>query len=81
MDFLHKPIEPAILLAKAAVFVSLQDRTEDLASERLQREFDEWLGLSPARPSCERPALASAASLWMPGSPDGCSALQRRDGD
>lgn len=41
VDFLHKPIEPAILLAKAAVFVSLQDRTEELASERLQREFDE----------------------------------------
>jgi len=41
VDFLQKPIEPAILLAKAAMFVSLQDRTEELASERLQREFDE----------------------------------------
>jgi signal transduction histidine kinase len=40
VDFLHKPIEPSILLAKASVFVSLQDRTEELASERLQREFD-----------------------------------------
>ncbi|MBA3453507.1 MAG: response regulator [Deltaproteobacteria bacterium] len=41
VDFLLKPIEPQILLAKASVFVSLQDRTEDLASERFQREFDE----------------------------------------
>lgn len=41
VDFLLKPIEPAILLAKASVFVSLQDRTEDLAAERFQREFDE----------------------------------------
>ncbi|MBA3395315.1 MAG: response regulator [Deltaproteobacteria bacterium] len=40
VDFLTKPIEPAILLAKASVFVSLQDRTEELASERFQREFD-----------------------------------------
>ncbi len=40
VDFLHKPIEPAILLAKASVFVSLQDRTEELTSERFQREFD-----------------------------------------
>ncbi|MBA3541880.1 MAG: response regulator [Deltaproteobacteria bacterium] len=40
VDFLHKPLEPAILLAKASVFVTLQDRTEELASERFQREFD-----------------------------------------
>ena len=40
VDFLFKPIDASILVAKAAVFVSLQDRTEELASERLQREFD-----------------------------------------
>lgn len=40
VDFLFKPIDPDILLAKASVFVTLQDRTEELATERLQREFD-----------------------------------------
>jgi signal transduction histidine kinase len=40
VDFLYKPLEPTILLAKASVFVTLQDRTEELASERFQREFD-----------------------------------------
>ncbi|MDB4962745.1 MAG: response regulator receiver sensor hybrid histidine kinase [Myxococcales bacterium] len=40
VDFLYKPLEPAILLAKTSVFVTLQDRTEELASERFQREFD-----------------------------------------
>ncbi len=40
VDFLYKPIEPEILLAKVAVFVTLQDRTEELASERFQRDFE-----------------------------------------
>jgi signal transduction histidine kinase len=40
VDFLHKPIDPNILLAKASVFVTLQDRTEELARERMQHEFD-----------------------------------------
>jgi signal transduction histidine kinase len=40
VDFLLKPVEPEILRAKASVFVTLQDRTEELATERLQREFD-----------------------------------------
>lgn len=40
VDFLLKPIEPAILLAKATVFVSLQERTEELATERLERELE-----------------------------------------
>lgn len=40
VDFLFKPIDPEILLAKASVFVTLQDRTEELATERLQRDFD-----------------------------------------
>ncbi|HEU0033910.1 MAG TPA: response regulator [Kofleriaceae bacterium] len=40
VDFLVKPIEPDILRAKASVFVTLQDRTEELATERLEREFE-----------------------------------------
>jgi signal transduction histidine kinase len=40
VDFLFKPIDPEILVAKASVFVTLQDKTEELATERLQREFD-----------------------------------------
>jgi signal transduction histidine kinase len=40
VDFLFKPIEPAILRAKADVFLTLQDRTEELAAERLQNRFD-----------------------------------------
>jgi two-component system, sensor histidine kinase len=41
VDFLFKPIEPEILLAKASVFLTLQDQAEQLAAERLQRDFDE----------------------------------------
>jgi signal transduction histidine kinase len=40
VDFLHKPIDADILLAKASVFVTLQERTEELARERMQHEFD-----------------------------------------
>jgi two-component system, sensor histidine kinase len=40
VDFLFKPIVPEVLCAKASVFISLQERTEQLASERMHREFD-----------------------------------------
>jgi len=41
VDFLFKPIDEAILVAKATVFVTLQDQAEQLATARLQRDFDE----------------------------------------
>ena len=41
VDFLFKPIEPEVLLAKASVFVRLQDQAEQIAASRLQRDFDE----------------------------------------
>ncbi len=41
VDFLYKPIEPEILIAKASVFVTLQDQAEELAAERLRRDFEE----------------------------------------
>ncbi len=41
VDFLYKPIEPEILIAKASVFVTLQDQAEELVSERLRRDFEE----------------------------------------
>ncbi|MBA2544855.1 MAG: response regulator [Deltaproteobacteria bacterium] len=41
VDFLYKPIEPEILLAKAAVYVTLQDQAEELAAERLRHDFEE----------------------------------------
>jgi len=41
VDFLFKPIEPEVLLAKASVFVTLQDQAEQLAAGRLQRDFEE----------------------------------------
>ncbi|MEO8707034.1 MAG: response regulator [Kofleriaceae bacterium] len=40
VDFLFKPIVPEILCSKASVFVTLQERTELLAAEQLQRDFD-----------------------------------------
>jgi signal transduction histidine kinase len=40
VDLLHWPIEPEILLSKASMLVTLQERTEQLATERLQRDFD-----------------------------------------
>jgi two-component system, sensor histidine kinase len=40
VDFLFKPIIPEILCAKASVFVALQERTEQLASERIGRELE-----------------------------------------
>jgi two-component system, sensor histidine kinase len=40
VDFLRKPVVPEMLCAKAAVFVTLQERTEQLAAERMEREFD-----------------------------------------
>lgn len=40
VDFLFKPILGEVLRAKASVFVKLQERTEQLAHERLEREFD-----------------------------------------
>lgn len=41
VDFLFKPIEPDVLIAKASVFVTLQDQAEELAAERLRRDFEE----------------------------------------
>jgi signal transduction histidine kinase len=38
VDVLQGLIEPEIVLAKAAMFVTLQERTEQLAASRLQRE-------------------------------------------
>lgn len=40
VDFLVKPIIPEVLRAKASVFVTLQERTEQLAAIRLERDFD-----------------------------------------
>jgi signal transduction histidine kinase len=40
VDFLFKPIVPEVLCAKASVFISLQERTEQLANERMEREFE-----------------------------------------
>jgi two-component system, sensor histidine kinase len=40
VDFLFKPIETEILVAKASVFMTLQDQAEELAAERLRRDFE-----------------------------------------
>ena len=40
VDFLFKPLVPEVLRAKAQVFVTLQERTEQLLAERLQHEFE-----------------------------------------
>ena len=40
VDFLFKPVLPEVLCAKAAVFVMLQERTEQLAAERAERDFE-----------------------------------------
>ena len=40
VDFLFKPVLPEVLRAKASVFVSLQERTEQLAAERMEHAFD-----------------------------------------
>ena len=40
VDFLFKPIAAPILRAKASVFVTLQERTEQLAAERMEHEFE-----------------------------------------
>jgi signal transduction histidine kinase len=40
VDFLFKPFDPEVLRAKASVFVTLQERTEQLAAERLERDFE-----------------------------------------
>ncbi|MDQ3336545.1 MAG: response regulator [Myxococcota bacterium] len=40
VDFLFKPFDPEVLCAKASVFVMLQERTEQLANERLERDFE-----------------------------------------
>jgi len=38
VDYLFRPIIPEVLRAKVSVFVALQERTEQLASERTERE-------------------------------------------
>lgn len=40
VDFLFKPVRAEILRAKASMFVALQERTEQLAAERLERDFE-----------------------------------------
>ncbi|HEY5936478.1 MAG TPA: response regulator [Kofleriaceae bacterium] len=40
VDFLFKPFVPEVLRAKASVFVSLAERTEQLAAERMERDFE-----------------------------------------
>lgn len=40
VDFLFKPIAAPVLRAKASVFVTLQERTEQLAAERMEHEFE-----------------------------------------
>jgi signal transduction histidine kinase len=40
VDFLFKPFVSEVLLAKASVFVMLQERTEQLAAERMERDFE-----------------------------------------
>jgi signal transduction histidine kinase len=40
VDLLIKPVHPAVLRAKASVFVALHERTEQLATERMERQFD-----------------------------------------
>jgi two-component system, sensor histidine kinase len=40
VDFLFRPIIPEVLRAKASVFVTLQERNEQLARERLERDFE-----------------------------------------
>ncbi len=41
VDFLYKPLDPEVLVAKASVFVTLQDQAEELAAERLRCDFEE----------------------------------------
>jgi len=40
VDFLFKPVLPEVLRAKASVFVTLQERTEQLAAERMENAFE-----------------------------------------
>lgn len=40
VDFLSKPFEPKVLRAKVSVFVTLFERTEQLALERIERNYD-----------------------------------------
>jgi signal transduction histidine kinase len=40
VDFLSKPFEPEVLRAKVSVFVSLFERTEQLALERIERNYE-----------------------------------------
>jgi signal transduction histidine kinase len=40
VDFIFKPIVPEVLRAKSSVFVMLQHNAEELARERLERDFE-----------------------------------------
>jgi signal transduction histidine kinase len=40
VDFLIKPVVPSVLRAKASVFIQLHERTEQLATERMERQFE-----------------------------------------
>ena len=40
VDFLFRPVLPEVLRAKTSVFVTLQERNEQLAAERMERDFE-----------------------------------------
>jgi two-component system, sensor histidine kinase len=40
VDFMCKPFMPEVLRTKASVFVTLQERTEELATARMERDFE-----------------------------------------
>jgi two-component system, sensor histidine kinase len=40
VDFLFRPVLPEVLRAKTSVFVALQERNEQLAAERMERDFE-----------------------------------------
>ena len=40
VDFLYTPVVPEVLRTKASVFVTLHERTEQLATERMERAFE-----------------------------------------
>ena len=64
VDFLFKPIETEILVAKASVFMALQDQAEELAAERLRRDFEAARGdyeMQMLRRQMEREQATNAA--------------------
>ena len=41
VDFLFKPVDPPILVAKSRVFITLQEQADEIASARLQHDLEE----------------------------------------